>query len=121
MTTRCLCVAWAALAAIGFAGCGESAEKPLAEPEVALELETLRWTSVPDAASYRVRGWSGSRLLFEVSTGADSLPWTPSLVRAVSAFDTVVVRVQGLDGPETRRGDVHEIRVRPSSPPRAGV
>ena len=90
------------------AGCGDSDP----EPE-SLELTPLRWNAVEGARTHRVRAWAGSRLLFEVVTSADSLPWSPALRRAAAPFDTVDVRVQGLDPREEPVGGVRTIRVRP--------
>ena len=88
-------------------------------PDSASEERALRWEPVPDAATHRVRGWAGDQLLFEVFTGADSLVWTPSLVRSISAFDTVDVRIQGLGPRDEAVGPVQEIRVRPRRGPSA--
>lgn len=107
---RAALVAVCALA-VGLAACADR-DTPKDE-----SLRTVRWEAIPGATTYQVRGWSGSVLLFDVNTRADSLPWTPSLVRAASAFDTVLVRVQGLDTQDQRQGEVREIRVRPAATP----
>ncbi|HKK72193.1 MAG TPA: hypothetical protein VKA86_13325 [Candidatus Krumholzibacteria bacterium] len=73
----------------------------------------LRWERVAGADAYRVRAWSGTRLLFEETSRADSLQWTPALLRTVRAFDTVTVRVQALDERGGAIGDPYEREVAP--------
>lgn len=104
-----VCAAWAAVIALT-SSCGAGADETRVDDAT---IAPPRWTATADAASYRVRGWSGSVLLFEVNTIADSLPWTPSLRRAADAFDTVTVRIQPLDGADRPSGGVQEIRIRP--------
>lgn len=91
-------------------GCGDRSRRAPDGPP----LETMDWSPIDGADAYRVRGWSDSRLLFEVNTVADSLPWTPSLRRAAVAFDTVRIRVQALDVRGEAFGDPREVLIRPT-------
>ena len=96
--------------ALGFlllAGCGDRASEEAPSPEV------LRWEAVADADAYRIRAWSGTRLLFEETTRGDSLAWTPALLRTARAFDAVTVRVQALDADRRPLGEVIERELEP--------
>lgn len=89
-------------------GCGDGSRT-----EEAPAASALRWDRVAGADAYRVRAWSGTRLLFEETSRADSLRWTPALLRTVRAFDTVTVRVQALDERGGAIGDPYEREVAP--------
>lgn len=86
----------ALLLALGLGACGSPEE----EASSAAYPPSLRWTSRPGAASYRVQAWSGLRLLFEETTADTVLPLTPALLRAMAPFDScrIEVRVVEVDG-----------------------
>lgn len=91
---------------LGGCGDGNRTEEPRAPG-------ALRWDPVAGAEAYRVRAWADTRLLFEETARADSLRWTPALLRTVRAFDTVTVRVQALDERGAAIGSPYQREVAP--------
>jgi hypothetical protein len=105
----CLGVLWIAV------GCSSSEKQsPPGPPPVP---QTLSFPAVDGAASYRVRAWSGYRLLFEQTVTDTQFTVTPSLARSMRPFDDVQLEVQPFDLRGHELGHATRVPVqRPSEP-----
>ncbi|HKI85033.1 MAG TPA: hypothetical protein VKA63_11940 [Candidatus Krumholzibacteria bacterium] len=79
-------------AAACLAACGHRAEQPKRAP-----LQELHWPPVEGAGSYRVRAWSGYRLLFAEDSWDTLLALTPNMQRVLVGCDSLTLEVKALD------------------------
>lgn len=88
-----------------FAGC--SRRQPAPGASRATIPPSIAWAPVAGAQRYVVRGWSGHQLLFEITTAETTLTLTPSLARAIAAFDSATAEIMA----EGANGDRERLRV----------
>ena len=69
----------------------------------------LEWDAVPGATRYTVRGWSGSRLIFEEQTQEAWLELDAATQRACAQFESLEVHIRAQELP----GDRIVLRLRP--------
>lgn len=74
--------------------------------------DSLAWNTASGAQRYVVRGWSGDRLLFEVTTADTLLVLTPSMSRAVAAFDTATAEILAQKGERVLARSWRQLRPR---------